>query len=103
MLTLYLEGRVPPGGAEALERFLAQARHFYEAPGGIRVRLQWDAADPHHFMEIMEYADHQTWAKDQERVEHDPEMGGWLRQWHELLDGPPVVRTFVEVELRGSL
>ncbi len=102
MMTLYLEGKVPVGGVQALEEYLARARPFYQAPGGIRVRLQWDAAGPCHFLEIIEYADEQTWAADQARVENDPEMGGWLKQWRALLDGPPTVRTFAEVTISSG-
>ena len=77
--------QLPLGG---LERFLAEARTFYEAPGGVRVRLQWDLADPCSFVEIMEYADRAAYDADQRRVEEDPVMGAWLARWHELLDGP---------------
>jgi len=99
VLTLYLEGRVPAGGQDALVLFLLQAREYYEAPGRMRVRLQWDVEDPCRFREIMEYADQAAYDADQERVAHDPEMVGWLRRWHELLDGDVSVRTYLEHEL----
>lgn len=88
VIVLHLAGRVPIGGRPALESFLAEAKPFYERPGGIRVRLQWDRAEPTRFVEIMEYADEATYLADQERVAGDPEMGAWLRRWHALLDGP---------------
>ena len=91
MITLYLHGVVAPGRRDDLERFLAEARAVYEAPGGIRVRLHWDLADPHRFVEIMEYADRDAYERDQERVERDPVMGALLERWHALLvDGPRV-------------
>jgi quinol monooxygenase YgiN len=99
VLTLYLEGRVPPGGQDALVLFLLEAREFYEAPGGLRVRLQWDDEDPCRFREIMEYADRAAYDADQERVRNDPAMGTWLRRWHALLDGDVSVRTYVEHDL----
>lgn len=99
MITLYLEGRVPPGGQDSLVLFLLQAREFYEAPGGIRVRLQWDDDDPCRFREIMEYADRATYEADQRRVREDPEMIAWLGRWHALLEGDVTVRAFVEHSL----
>ena len=97
MIVLHLHGRVPGGGRPALEAFLAEARAFYEAPGGIRVRLHWDRADPCRFLEIMEYADEAAYAADQERVEADPEMRAWLARWHALLDGPIAVTVYDDV------
>jgi hypothetical protein len=69
VITLYLRGRVHHDRQSDLERFLADARPFYESPGGIRVRLQWDLADPCAFVEIMEYADRAAYDADQSRVE----------------------------------
>lgn len=97
MIVLHLAGRVPAGGRPALESFLAQAREFYERPGGIRVRLQWDRVEPTRFVEIMEYADEATYLADQERVARDPEMAAWLSRWHALLDGPIEVSVWDDV------
>ena len=99
VIVLHLAGRVPEGGRPALEAFLAEARPFYEAPGGVRVRLQWDRADPAQFLEIMEYDDEAAYRTDQERVERDPEMRAWLARWHALLDGPIEVRVLDDVPL----
>ena len=99
MIVLHLAGRVPDGGRARLEAFLAEARPFYEAPGGVRVRLQWDRADPARFLEIMEYADEAAYLADQERVERDPVMRSWLARWHLLLDGPIDVRVLEDVPL----
>ena len=49
---------------------------FYEQPGGIRVRLLWDTADPDRFIEIVEYADQGAHDRDQARVADDPRDGG---------------------------
>lgn len=97
MIVLHLAGRVPDGGRPALEAFLAEATAYYEAPGGIRVRLQWDRADPGRFLEIMEYADEDAYEADNARVEQDPEMRAWLARWRALLDGPVVVTVYDDV------
>ncbi len=94
MIELHLCGRVAPGRREDLQAFLREAIPFYERPGGIRVRLLWDAAEPDRFIEIVEYADQHTHDRDQRRVDADPEMREYLRRWRALLTGPPEVRTY---------
>ena len=89
-----MRGRAAAGRREELVAFLAEAIPFYEAPGGIRVRLLWDVTDEDRFIEVVEYADAAVHDRDQRRVEHDPQMGEYLGRWRELLDGPPEVVTF---------
>ena len=55
VVVLVLEGMVPVGGQVALEEFLAEASSYYEEPGGIRVRLEWEREDTRRFREIIEY------------------------------------------------
>lgn len=94
MIELHLRGRAAPGRREDLVAFLAEAIPFYEQPGGIRVRLLWDIADPDRFIEVVEYADHETYDRDQARVSDDPEMGQYLRRWRDLLTGPAQVEIY---------
>lgn len=94
VIELHLRGRAAAGRREELVAFLAEAIPFYEAPGGIRVRVLWDVADQDRFVEVVEYADTITHDRDQQRVRHDPRMGQYLRRWRELLDGPPEVVTY---------
>ena len=96
VITLVLAGRVPPGGRAALEGFLTEATPFYEAPGGIRVRLLWERAEPDSFVEIVEYADEAAYAADQHRVDEDPAMAAHLTRWRSLLAGPPTVTVYDE-------
>lgn len=72
MIELHLRGRVAPGRRADLIAFLSEAIPFYERPGGIRIRLLWDVADPERFIEVVEYADQGTHDRDQARVEADP-------------------------------
>jgi hypothetical protein len=99
VITLYLHAAVSPGRRDGLEAFLAEARRVYEAPGGIRVRLQWDLADPGRFVEIMEYADRDAYERDRARVETDPVMRELIGRWHALLADGPVVSAFDEAVL----
>ncbi len=87
-----LRARAGPGGRAALEEFFAGAIPFYEAPGGIRVTVEWDVADPAAFTETIAYATTRDHAADAERVRSDAAMRASLARWRSLLDGPPQVR-----------
>lgn len=94
MIELHLRGRVAPGRRDDLLAFLREAIPFYERPGGIRVRLMWDIADPDRFIEVVEYSDQRSHDLDQVRVAEDPGMKEYLRRWRELLAEPPQVETY---------
>jgi quinol monooxygenase YgiN len=94
VIELHLRGRVADGRRAAFEGFLAEAIPFYESPGGIRVRVLWDVADPNRFIEVIEYVDQAAHDRDQVRVENDVRMRDMLQRWRDLLDGPPVVETY---------
>jgi quinol monooxygenase YgiN len=94
VIELHLRGRVAFGRREDLVAFLAEAIPFYERPGGIRVRLLWDIADPDRFIEVVDYVDQEAHDRDQARVADDPEMGEYLRRWRSLLAGPPQIETY---------
>lgn len=83
-----------PGMYGAFRAFLAEARPFYESPGGIEVRLLADTGDDHRFIELIVYNDHATYLRDQHRVEHDPQMKAYLARWRALLAEPPVVEVY---------
>lgn len=95
MIELHLRGRVADGRRAAFEGFLAEAIPFYESPGGIRVRVLWDVADPNRFIEVIEYVDQAAHDRDQVRVENDVRMRDMLQRWRDLLEGPPVVETYM--------
>jgi hypothetical protein len=95
VIELHLRGRAATGRRTELEAFLAEAIPFYEQPGGIRIRVLWNLADPDRFVEIVEYADQATHDRDQWRVEHDPAMGAYLARWRALLDAAPRVATYL--------
>lgn len=94
MIELHLRGRVLPGRRSDLVTFLCEAIPFYENPGGIGVRVLWDMADPDQFIEVIEYIDHDTYERDQARVDHDAEMREYLRRWRALLTEPPHLSTY---------
>jgi quinol monooxygenase YgiN len=93
---LHLRIRVADGRRAEFMRFLDEARPYYEAPGGIRVRLLEDRADPQRFIELVEYADEATYARDQQRVAADDGMKALLQRWRALLAAPPILEVYVE-------
>lgn len=95
-IVLHLRIRAKPGCREQLLAFLRRAKPFYEAPGGIMMRLLQDRSDDHAFIEVFEYQSQQAYDLDQQRVRDDPQMKAYLTEWRGLLDGPPVVETYWE-------
>lgn len=95
---LHLRIRVSRDKRAAFDAFLREAIPFYEAPGGIRVRLMEDEGDPTKLIEVVEYASEMKYLADRERVTNDTVMAGYLERWRALLDGPPVVEVYYEQE-----
>ncbi|HWR35024.1 MAG TPA: hypothetical protein VN622_04020 [Clostridia bacterium] len=75
-------------------KFLRRAVPFYEQPGGILVRLLADQSNPNRLIEEIEYDDHETYERDQQRVESDQAMIEYLKEWRGLLSKPPVVMVY---------
>jgi hypothetical protein len=96
-MLIQLRGRVTEGRWDDLVSFLDNAIAFYEEPGGIRVRLLRDVADPGAFIEVIEYETEESYVADQRRVENDPAMIARLEEWRGLLAGPVEVQTLREV------
>lgn len=94
---IHLHVQVAPEHADAFVPFLREARRLYERPGGIRIRLLRDLADPLRYVEIVEYADEPAYTSDQERVARDPEVIETLARWRGLLGAPVVVGVYVDV------
>ncbi len=99
-IELHLRCRVREGMKPQFLAFLKEAVPFYEAPGGIRVRLLEDRADDHRVIELVEYADEATFERDQQRVAHDATMKAYLARWRELLAEPPVVEVYWKRDAR---
>ena len=93
-LELHLRIRVLDGKRDEFLAFVAEAVPYYEAPGGIHVRLLEDVSDWHRFIEVVEYADDATYRRDQQRLTGDPQMKEYVARWHTLLDGPPSVEVY---------
>lgn len=94
-IELHLRCRVRAGAREGFVAFVREATPFYEAPGGIRVRLLEDRSDDHRFIELVEYADEATFERDQERVAKDATMRWYLERWRALLAEPAEVEVYV--------
>jgi len=94
---VHLRIRVAKDRQSEFRSFLREAIPFYEAPGGIRVRLLADDADPERFIEVVEYIDERSYDQDNDRIESDLTMANLLSRWRLLLAEPPVVEIYREV------
>jgi hypothetical protein len=94
---LHLHINTPSVDCAPLLSFLKGAIPFYEAPGGVRVRLLRSMADPTRFIEIVEYDSVAAFERDQLRVEHDPAMAAQLATWRTLLAGGVEVEAYEEI------
>jgi hypothetical protein len=103
MIELHLLGKAAAGRRPDLIAFLREAIPFYESPGGIRVRMLWAMEDPDRFIEVIEYDDVETYARDQVRVKVDDQMRAYLSRWRSLLAEPPQVLTYQDVPLGADL
>jgi len=91
-IDLHLRFRVKPGRRDDYFAFLREGIPFYEAPGGIAVRLLQDRTDDHKFIELILYDNEAVYEADQVRVANDPAMKTFLIRWRELLVEPPLLR-----------
>lgn len=94
MISLHLRIRVAADRREAFLEFLREAIPFYESPGGIRVRLLRDRADPERYIEVVEYESAEAFDRDEQRIAHDPEMRAYLDRWRAIIAGPPEVEVY---------
>ena len=94
---LHLRIRTPSGSADALFSFLKGVIPFYEAAGGVRVRLLRSIEDPTRFIEVIEYDSLEAFDRDQHRVDNDPQMRSYLQTWRSLLDGGVEVETYEDL------
>ena len=96
-MVLHLRIRLKAPHPDSLIAFLKWAVPFYEAPGGIRIRLLRNTRDPQEYIEIVEYDSRKTYEEDQHRVEHDPQMKKLLLEWRSLLTGDIKTEVYEDV------
>lgn len=96
-VTLHLRIRARAGERQKLLEFLREAIPFYEAPGGIQVRMLQRMDDPDSFIEVVEYGGVADYERDNRRVDSDPEMKEILDRWRALLEGKAEVVAYRDV------
>jgi quinol monooxygenase YgiN len=96
-IALLLRIRVAPENRARVIEFLRQARPYYEAPGGIHMRLLEDNEDENALIELIEYETLQAYEADEKRVITDPQMKAYLQTWRSLLAEPPKVEIYMDV------
>ncbi len=94
MIELHLHCRVSADNLDRFHKFLQEAIPYYEAPGGIKVDLLRNEKDPERFIERVGYETEKDYVQDQERIESDPIMNGYLDRWRQLLSEPPRVEVW---------
>lgn len=101
---LHLGIRVKEGQPTALVDFLREAVPYYEAPGGIRVRLLQSRDDRNRFIEVVECDSSEHFAADERRVAAHAEMQGYLRQWRSLLEDGVAAEAYDDLteQIHGS-
>ena len=96
-VSVHLRIRVAEDRQPEFHSFLHAAIPFYEAPGGIRVRLLSRDAEPEHFIEQVEYIDERAYLDDDERTRSDSTMVQYLETWRSFLSEAPIVEVYREV------
>lgn len=94
---LVLEGTVKSGERDAFEAFLREARPYYESIGDVTMRVMWE--DDRHFREIFEYHTDAAYRTDDDRVNNDPVMAGYLSRWRSFLESGPSVSVWREMDM----
>ena len=97
---LVLEGTVKTGERDAFEAFLCEARPYYESIGDVTMRVMWQ--DDRRFREIFEYHTEAAYRCDDDRVNNDPVMAGYLARWRAFLESGPDVSVWREMNLTES-
>lgn len=97
VIILVLEGTVKAGARDAFEAFLREARPYYESIGDVTMRVLW--ADDRRFREIFEYHTEAAYRLDDDRVNHDPVMAGYLSRWLTFLESGPDVTVWREMDV----
>lgn len=84
---------------KALFNFLARAIPFYERPGNIQVTLYESLDQEGTFLEMVAYADADSYEEDQKRVDSSEEFKAVLGEWHQLIAGKPQVMRLKKIDL----
>jgi len=93
---MMVEGRVPLGGQEALERFYAEVERYFHDLKSMVMRLQWDSDDPHRFRALFEYETERDFETDDIRSRVDPATMALRSRLESLLEGLPEVSIWRE-------
>jgi hypothetical protein len=96
-IVIHLALTLPPDKQHELLAFLREAISYYEAPGGIRIRLLRNVEEPSHLIEVVEYLDTPIYEKDAVRIRQADKMKEYLSRWRELVQGPVVVETYEDL------
>jgi uncharacterized protein YbaA (DUF1428 family) len=95
--TVQFKFTLPTANSSHLASLLKSATPFYEAFGGLRVRLLQNVDDPARFMHEIEYDTHEVIELNRQRVASDPRVQAYLQTWRSILPGSVEIDVYQEV------
>ena len=95
--TVQFKFTLPTADSSHLASLLKSATPFYEAFGGVRVRLLQNVDDPTRFMQEIEYDTPEVIELNRQRFASDPRMQAYLRGWRSLFPGSIEIDVYQDV------
>jgi len=94
---LHVKFTLPGGDAGQLVRMMQAAAPFYQAFGGVRMRLLHNADDPARFVQVIEYETPAALEQGRQQVASDPRVQGYLAAVRALVPGAVEVEVYRDV------
>ncbi|MGM0385084.1 MAG: nuclear transport factor 2 family protein [Actinomycetota bacterium] len=99
---MIIEGRVPPGGREALEAFFTEAHALIDLHRTMLMRLQWNADDALRFRAVFGYATERDFEPEDRRSGAVRDVVDYRSQLDSLVEAQPVVTIWRETSRQFS-
>jgi hypothetical protein len=95
--TMHVKMRTPGMDAGQLLSLVKAAIPFYEAFGGVRIRLLRNVDDPAQFVQLVEYEMDAAIELNRQKIASDPMMRTYLEAWRSVLKGAPEIDVYEDV------
>jgi hypothetical protein len=94
-----MQVRMKAAGMDAAQllSFVRAAIPFYEAFGGVRIRLLRNVDDPGQFVQLVEYEVDESFELNRQKIAGDPMMRNYLQTWRTLLQAPVEIDVYEDV------
>ena len=85
---LHIKVRAPTAdAAEVLASMMKNSAGFYEAFGGVRMRLLRNVDDPAQFVQIVEYPPNQAFELNRQKLSSEPMTRNFVTAWRSMFPG----------------